>query len=129
MAKKTEDFRKEITRALKNAGKYNKSLTMQIDSLAGAMRAHALATQEIDDLEEVTVREVSRYGNEKLSPHPAFKIQRDAQESITKQMKALGLTAEELAGADEDDPLISLTRQVKNSARKNVKIITPIDEP
>lgn len=125
MAKKTEEFKKEITRALKNAGKYNRSLTMQIDALAGAMRAHALATEEIDTLEVCTVSEVSRYGNEKLSPHPAFKIQRDAQESITKQMKALGLTSEELAGADDDDPLINLTKQVKTSARKNPKIILP----
>ena len=125
MAKKTDEFKKEIVRALKNAGHYSKSLTMQIDALAGAMRSHALATEEIDSLETCTVVEKSRYGNNKLSPHPAFKIQRDAQESITKQMKSLGLTADELAGADEDDPLITLTRQVKNSAKVNPKIIKP----
>lgn len=127
MAKKTEEFRKEITRALKNAGKYSKSLTMQIDALAGAMRAHELASEDIDALDCCTVTEVSRYGNEKLSPHPAFKIQRDAQESITKQMKALGLTSEELAGADDDDPLVKLTKKVKDTARKNPRMIKPTE--
>lgn len=125
MAKKASDYKKQIVKALRNAGKYSKSLDMQIDALAGAMRSHELATEEIDGLDTCTVKEVSRYGNEKLSPHPAFKIQHDAQESITKQMKILGLTAEELARADEDDPLITLTKHVKNASRANPMLIKP----
>lgn len=125
--KKTEEYRKDIIRALKAAGKYSKSLDMQVSALAGAMRTLAIAESDIDALETTVVAEVSRYGNEKLSPHPAFKVQRDAQESVTKQMKILGLTAEDLAGADDDDPLINVTKDVRKAGRRNPVVIRPDD--
>jgi hypothetical protein len=129
MAKKVDEYRKDIERALKAAGKYSKSLGAQILSLAGALRTLDLANDEIDGLESTTISVTSRYGNETLAPHPAFKIQKDAQDSVTRQMKALGLTAEELTGTDDDDPLIELTKKVKNAGRKKPIIIKPTTEP
>lgn len=123
MAKKVNDYKKDIVRALKVAGKYSRSLDAQILSLAGAMRTLDLANTEIDDLESTTISTISRYGNETLAPHPVFKIQKDAQDSVTRQMKALGLTAEELTGTDDDDPLIDLTKKVKSVGRKNPTIV------
>ena len=123
MAKKVNEYKKDIERALKAAGKYSKSLGAQILSLAGALRTLDIANDEIDELETTTIPVVSRYGNETLAPHPVFKIQKDAQDSVTRQMKALGLTAEELTGTDEDDPLIDLTKKVKNAGRKKPTII------
>ena len=38
-------------------------------------------------------------------------------------MKALGLTAEDLTGTDDDDPLIDLTKKVKNAGRKKPNIV------
>lgn len=123
MAKKVNEYKKEVEKALKAAGKYSKSLGAQILSLAGALRTLDLANDEIDKLEGVTIPATSRYGNETLVPHPAFKVQKDAQDSVTRQMKALGLTAEELTGTDEDDPLIDLTKKVKNAGRKKAGIV------
>lgn len=123
MAKQVNDYKKDIEKALKAAGKYSKSLGAQILSLAGALRTLDLANDEIDRLETTTIPSISRYGNETLVPHPVFKIQKDAQDSVTRQMKALGLTAEELTGTDEDDPLIELTKKVKNAGRKKPSII------
>lgn len=123
MAKKVNEYKKDIEKALKAAGKYSKSLDAQILSLAGALRTLDIANTEIDDLDTTTISTVSRYGNETLAPHPVFKIQKDAQDSVTRQMKALGLTAEELTGTDEDDPLIDLTKKVKNAGRKKPTII------
>ena len=123
MAKKVNEYKKEVEKALKAAGKYSKSLGAQILSLAGALRTLDLANDEIDKLEGVTIPATSRYGNETLVPHPAFKVQKDAQDSVTRQMKALGLTAEELTGTDEDDPLIDLTKKVKNAGRKKASIV------
>lgn len=123
MAKKVNDYKKDIERALKAAGKYNKSLGAQILSLAGALRTLDLANDEIDELESTTIAVTSRYGNQTLAPHPAFKIQKDAQDSVTRQMKALELTAEDLTGTDEDDPLIELTKKVKNAGRKKPVIL------
>ena len=128
MAKKVEEYKKDIVAALKAAGKYSKSLTAQILSLAGALRTLDIANSEIDELETTTISTTSRYGNKTLAPHPVFKIQKDAQDSVTRQMKALGLTAEELTGTDEDDPLIDLTKKVKNAGRKKPVIVKP-DKP
>lgn len=123
MEKKVSDYKADIVKALKAAGKYSKSLDIQILSLAGALCTLNKANDEIDGLETVTIKVISRYGNETLAPHPVFKIQKDAQDSVTRQMKALGLTAEELTGSDDDDPLIDLTKKVRNSGRKKPNIV------
>ena len=113
--KPTADYRKKIVKALKAAGKYSASLEVQVHSLATALRSLDIADRDLDGLDSTVVTSISRYGNESLAPHPVFKILKDTQDSITRQMKALGLTAEELAGADGDDPLYELTRQVQQT--------------
>lgn len=125
MAKQIADYKKDIEKALKAVGKYSKSLGPQILSLAGALRTLDLANDEIDELDTTTVVVKSRYGNDAYAPHPVFKIQKDAQDSVTRQMKALGLTAVELTGTDDDDPLIELTKKVKNSGHKKPVIVKP----
>lgn len=113
MAKTTKQWHTVISKALKKAGIYNTSLEMQVSSLAGAMRTLELAQEEIDGLDTIVVMERTRYG-EKMMPHPAFKIQRDAQSSITRQMKQLGLTPGELTTDQNSDPLIDLTQKLLN---------------
>ena len=129
MEKKVSDYKADIVKALKAAGKYSKSLDIQIISLAGALCTLNKANDEIDNLDSVIISVTSRYGNETLAPHPVFKIQKDAQDSVTRQMKALGLTAEELTGTDEDDPLIDLTKKVKNAGRKKPNIVKRNTDP
>lgn len=123
--KKVADYKAEIVSALKAAGKYSKSLDIQILSLAGALCTLSKANDEIDGLDKVTIEVISRYGNETLAPHPVFKIQKDAQDSITRQMKALGLTAEDLTAAVDDDPLIELTKKVRTAGRRKPVIVKP----
>ena len=123
MSKSVEDYQKEIVRVMKAHRTYTKALDMQIHSLASAMRNLDLANQQIDGLTEVTVWETTRYG-EKLAPHPVFKIAKEAQELVTRQMKALGLTVDELAGDTEDDPLADLTKKLTKK-RKQPTIINP----
>ncbi|MBD5369627.1 MAG: hypothetical protein HDR80_00550 [Bacteroides sp.] len=118
MAKLTEDYKKDIVKALRKAGRYSTGLTAQVVSLAGALRTLDMANDDIDALETCTITTVSRYGNETLAPHPVFKIQKDAQDSVTRQMKALGLTAEQLTGSDDSDPLYDLTKKVLDAGRK-----------
>lgn len=122
MAQEIEHYRTEIIRQMKANKIYSKGLEPQISSLASAMRNLDLANEEINTLSVTTVLETTRYG-EKMAPHPAFKVAKDAQDMITRQMKALGLTVEGLTGTDEDDPLIDLTKKVKNASRKKAKII------
>ncbi len=123
MAKSVEEYRKEITRTMKAHKIYSKGLDMQITSLASAMRNLEMANAQIDGLTEVTVWETTRYG-EKLAPHPAFKIAKEAQDMVTRQMKALGLTAEDLAGDIDEDPLVDMTKKLVKKRQASV-IIKP----
>ena len=110
----TAQWRTRIKAALKRAGTYNQSLDFQIESLAGAMRTLELATAEIDTLHTTIVWEETRYGR-KMAPHPVFKIQRDAQASVTRQMKQLQLTTDQLTTDQSSDPLIDLTQKLINT--------------
>ena len=123
MAKTVNEYVKEITKTLKANKTYSRGLDMQILSLASAMRNLEMANNQIDGLTETTVWETTRYG-EKLAPHPVFKIAKEAQELVTRQMKALGLTVNELAGNTEDDPLADLTKKLTKK-RKQPTIINP----
>lgn len=123
MAKTVNEYVKEITKTLKANKTYSRGLDMQILSLASAMRNLEMANNQIDGLAETTVWETTRYG-EKLAPHPVFKIAKEAQELVTRQMKALGLTVDELAGNTEDDPLADLTKKLTKK-RKQPTIINP----
>lgn len=125
MTKSIDDYIKDIRKALKSNNAYTSALDMQIRSLASAMRNLDMANAQIDGLEETTVWEKTRYG-EKLAPHPVFKIAKEAQELITRQMKALKLTAEDLTGAVDDDPLVDMTKKL-TKARKSPKIIKTND--
>lgn len=123
MAKTVKDYVKQITKTLKTNKTYGKGLDMQILSLASAMRNLEMANDQIDGLTETTVWEQTRYGK-KLAPHPVFKIAKEAQELVTRQMKALGLTVEDLAGGTEDDPLADLTKKLAKK-REQPTIIKP----
>ena len=93
-------------------------------NLATALRTLDMANAQIDTLDEVTVWEETRYG-QKLAPHPVFKVQKDAQDSVTRQMKILGLTTDLLAGTDDTDPLVELTKKVVKSGKKKPVVIKP----
>lgn len=123
MVKSVEEYRKDIVRKMKVHKTYTQALDMQIYSLASAMRNLDLANEQIDGLTEVTVWETTRYG-EKLAPHPAFKIAKDAQDMVTRQMKALNLTVEDLSGEADEDPLTDLTKKLTKK-RKTATIIKP----
>lgn len=123
MAKTVKEYVKDITKTLKQNGTYSRGLDMQITSLASAMRNLDMANEQIDGLTETTVYETTRYG-EKLAPHPVFKIAKEAQELITRQMKALGLTAVDLSVGVDDDPLADLTKKLTKKRQQPTIIKT-----
>ena len=124
--KSVSEYRKQIVKALKKAGTYSAGVDMQVQSLASALRALDMANAQIDTLDKVTVEEETRYGW-KLAPHPAFKVLKEQQDTVTRQMKILGLTTEQLAGTDETDPLVELTKKVVKSGKKKPVVIKPAD--
>lgn len=123
MKKTVQEYVSDIKRVLRANKTYSSGLDMQILSLASALRNLEMANQQIEGLEETTVWEKTRYG-EKLAPHPVFKIAKEAQELVTRQMKALNLTVTDLSGEVEDDPLVDLTKKLTKK-RKQPTIIKP----
>lgn len=128
MVKTIAEYKQQVEKALKSIKKYNRGLDMQITSLATALRTVDLASWQIDGLAEVTVLEETRYGS-KMAPHPAFKVLKDAQDSVTRQLKALGLTPENLTNEDEEDPLIGVTKKVIKAGKKPLIIKPKKKEP
>lgn len=100
-----------IRKALKRSQTYTAAIDVQIKSLATAVYTLTLAAADIERLDETFVWVETRYGRE-MKPHPVFKVQKDAQDSITRQMKALGLTVEALSADTETDPLVDLTKKI-----------------
>ncbi len=123
--KKVNDYESEIIETLKAHELYSDGLKTNVRNLAAAMFQLDLATRQVEGLEEVTVLEKTRYG-QKLAPHPAFKILKEAQEQIAKNLKALKLTSDILLVEEEqkDDPLIDLTQKLIDQ-RSDVDIIRP----
>lgn len=106
----------KIKEELKKLGTYSTSLDFQITTLATAMESLAKARKEAASLDKVTVIETSRYG-QKVSPHPVFKVMRDAEASITRQLKALGLTTIDVmenGTPQDDDPMVKLMNQLSD---------------
>lgn len=128
MAKKIVEYKRDIERALRASGRYNKGLESQVMSLAGVLRAMDIINSDIDELECSFIEVENRYGNKTYQPHPVFKIQKDNQDAVTRQMKALGLTFEDLNGVDDNDPLVDLTKKVRKEGNKKSITIRPDDD-
>lgn len=123
MVRTLTEYKQQIEKALRSIKRYNKGLDMQITSLATALMSVDKATDQIEGLTEVTVLEETRYGW-KNAMHPAFKVLKDQQDSVTRQLKALGLTPENLTNDDEEDPLVGVTKKVIKAGKKP-RIIKP----
>lgn len=101
---KKKNYSKLIIAAMKSVGTYRPALDLQIRALADALTTLDLARADIASLDKTTVTEISRYGV-KLVPHPAFKIQRDATDTITRLMKQLGLTPAAIQDGSSGDEM------------------------
>lgn len=99
-----------VTKALRQAGIYTDALAIQINSLASALLTLKIANDEIETLSSVLLTNKTSQG-ETHAMHPAFKVQRDAMEQVTKQMKQLGLTTSDVVGKpdipDDGDEVIT----------------------
>lgn len=104
-----DNYIKRVRRALEAARRYTPALDIQITALASALMSLDIADHDI-----ACLNEWDRYCGNTLKEHPAFKIQRNMLENVTRQMRALGLTADQLGGADEQEEsqLIALTKTV-----------------
>lgn len=118
-----EDYEIKIQKALESQNRWSESLDIAVHSLAVAMRNLDMANHDIEALDSCTVLEETRYGK-KIAPHPAFKIAKDANEAISKLLKSLGLTADDISEGIDNDPLAEVTESLI-AKRKAPKIVKP----
>ncbi len=117
MTKKISNYKARIVRALKKAGKYNDGLLVTVEALANTMRTLDICSSEIDGLDKATVIETTRYG-QKLAPHPVFKVQRDAQDSLARLCKNIGMTYADLVKDTGDDGLEDFMSRIEGGESK-----------
>lgn len=111
-----QDYKMLVTKALKAAGLYSPALSIQINNLASAMLTLRIANDTIEKLDSVLLTNTTTQGTT-VQLHPVFKVQRDAMDQITRQMKQLGLTTADIIGKpdipDAGDALLAKINSIK----------------
>lgn len=92
----------KIKKALRNQKSYSKDLDTCITMAAGSYYAFLVALEDIKKLDKSYVIEKSREGNDRMVPHPAFRVLKDTQEMVRRSLRELGLTLGTLSTEDED---------------------------
>jgi len=101
-----------IRKALREQNNYSKDMESAILLAAGNLFAYELALKDLEELDCTYIEEISREGNIKLVPHPAFKVFKDASESVRRSLRELQLTLATLEGTTENDDLDNLVESV-----------------
>lgn len=99
---KITNIKSRIRKALKNQNTYSKDLETCISMAAGSYFAFLLAQRDIENLTCTFLTEITREGNKKMVPHPAFKVLKDTQEMVRRSLRELGLTLGTLSTGDND---------------------------
>ena len=103
----------KIKKALKNQNRYSADLEICISMAAGSYYAFLMALEEVQNLKSACVTEISRENNERVTPHPAFKVLKDTQEMVRRSLCELGLTVKTLA-TDEGDIFEEMINKVES---------------
>jgi hypothetical protein len=109
-------IKSRIRKALKEQGSYSKDMESIIELTAGNFVAYYLALRDVESLTESYVVEMTREGNEKLTPHPAIKTLRDTTEIIRRCLRELRLTVATVDPDNDDyeDGINDLTNTVES---------------
>lgn len=124
MAKSAEFFEDRLKTLLKGAGRYTQSLDLTIWVLGNALHRYDLANEELDTAGSVVLSRQTSQGMS-VSSHPAAKIANEAESTILKQFKALGLTAEDLRDVTDVDPAQELADKIHDILAKPKKPMRP----
>lgn len=107
-------IKSRIRKALKEQNNYSKDMESAILLAAGNLFAYEMALSDLEKLDRTFIEELSREGNIKLVPHPAFKVFKDASESVRRSLRELQLTLATLEGTTENDDLDNLVESVNS---------------
>ncbi len=111
MKTKRQEYVAALTKLLQDRKKYNDALAVSVEQVADALIVRDLCRKDLDGLDSTTVTETTRYGG-KLIPHPVFKIMHDAQATLVKVCKSLGITYDEMSEELEPDPFAEIMQRL-----------------
>lgn len=115
-----DQWEKEINSVLKVLGRNPRVLCLNVHVLAVSFYRLFLAVEETAQFDRVSVENI----NGAIQQHPAFKMQIDTENSILRQLKELGLTADDTTESDQEaDRLFELMHTIapKSTNRRKVK--------
>lgn len=121
--KTIQQYEEQIRECQRSAGSYTPALELNIHITAGCLLRYDLALRDVKALDSsVVVEETSR--GTYTHTHPALKACRDAEAELVKQLKILGLTAEDCRSIVEEDKAEVLIKEVRDRSYSD-KIIKP----
>lgn len=108
-----ETYRRKIKAAMQSCGTYDSNLDFQILNLARSLRLLSQVDREMSQPDfSLVVTKKTRDGAQPIE-NPLMKILDRAQTQVTRQMKQLKLTVEDLIGAPElPDAIDELTEEL-----------------
>lgn len=114
MDDRLESAIKTIKGALRKQKNYSRDMDVAIELAAGSLVAYRIAYNDVSNLECSFVEETSRESFSRLIPHPAFKILKDANESLRRSLRELGLTIDTVKGVGDSDEIESIVKIVND---------------
>lgn len=112
--KTIQQYEEQIRECQRSAGSYTPALELNIHITAGCLLRYDLALRDVKALDSsVVVEETSR--GTYTHTHPALKACRDAEAELVKQLKILGLTAEDCRSIVEEDKTEALSRTIHDT--------------
>lgn len=108
------NYQKKIVTAMKASGTYDENLYFQIKNLARSLRILDMVDLEMSDPEfQLVTMKLTRDGEQPIE-NPIIKTMDRAQNQVSRQMKQLKLTVEDLVGAPElPDGVDELTEELE----------------
>ncbi len=109
-----DSYKRRITSALKDSGLYNKNLSIQIENLATSLWTLSMCRDKMSEAEfKVIETKVTRDGCQPIE-NPIFKVLARTQTDVSRQMKQLNLTVEDIVGnPDVPIPLDELDAEMR----------------
>lgn len=96
-----EKHKRNIIKAMKASGIYNKNLIIQIENLAASMQVRSVCLEKMKDSEfSPILMKITRDGEQPVE-NPILKTLSRSITEINRQMKQLKLTVEDIVGAPE----------------------------
>lgn len=110
-----ESYKRRITAALKGSGLYDKNLSIQVENLATSLWTLSMCRDKMseEDFKVITTK-TTRDGEQPIE-NPIFKVLARTQADISRQMRQLNLTVEDIVGKpDTPIPLDELDAEMRD---------------